>query len=52
MFLQMVEQDLALDPELFGELVDPDLSHVSPHLWPGQIEMKRGPSLVLGVAHR
>ena len=51
LFLQVVEQCLALDSELLGELVDPDLSHVSPVLWPG-IEMMRGPSLVLGVAHR
>ena len=28
--LQMCEQCLALDSELFGELVDPDLSHISP----------------------
>ena len=32
---QMTEQSLALDSELFRELVDPDLSHVSPRLWPG-----------------
>jgi len=31
----MTEQSLALDSELFRELVDPDLSHVSPRLWPG-----------------
>jgi hypothetical protein len=52
LFFQMIEQSLALDSELLSELVDPDLSHVSPHLWPGHIEVKRGPSLVLEVAHR
>jgi hypothetical protein len=28
--LQMCEQGLALDSELLRELVDPDLSHISP----------------------
>ena len=37
LFLQMTEQNFALYSELFCELVDPDLSHVSPHLWPGRI---------------
>jgi hypothetical protein len=34
LFLQVIEQCLTLDSELFRELVDPDLSHVSPRLWP------------------
>ena len=29
-FLELGHDDLALDPELLGELVDPDLCHVSP----------------------
>ncbi len=35
LILQMVEQGLALDSELFSELVDPDLSHFSPRLRSG-----------------
>ncbi len=49
--LQVCEQCLALDSELLGELVDPDLSHISPVLVrPEQEWPNRG--LLLGLAHR
>ena len=49
----LVMSDLALDSELFGELVDPDLCHVSPvSAWSGLDRKWRGPWLVLGGAHR
>src|SRR5690606_26405712 len=34
LLLQVGEERLALDPELLGELIDPDLGHISPSLSP------------------
>ena len=49
--LQLGHDGLALDTELFGELVDPDLGHISPVSVRGR-SARRGPSLLHGGTHR
>ena len=52
-FVQLGHDDLALDPELLGELVDPDLSHISPvSVRAGSWRPGVGPSLLHGGTHR